>query len=179
MGIKHLVVAVNKMDLVGYDQRVFEAVRAAFMDFAARLQVSDLHFVPLTARYGDNVVERSVNMPWFKASPLLDFLETVHIASDRNLIDLRFAVQHVIRPDLNFRGYAGSVLSGVLRPGDEVVALPSGRRSRVKSLLDFGGELEQAFAPMTTTRHLNRRNRPQSRRAAGGAQQRPHPGQRL
>ena len=151
LGIKHLVVAINKMDLVDYDQATFESIRAAFMDFAAKLQVTDLHFIPLSAVHGDNVVHRSTRTPWFNGSPLLDFLETVHIASDRNLIDLRFSVQNVLRPNLDFRGYAGNILSGIVRQGDEIVALPSGKRSRVTSIVTFDGDLQEAFAPMAVT----------------------------
>ncbi len=154
LGIRHIVVTINKMDLVDYDRGVFEQVRADFMDFAAKLQVPDLHFIPVSALRGDNIVRRSDRMPWFQGSTLLDLLETVHIASDRNLIDLRFAIQLVMRPDLDFRGYAGNMLSGVLRPGDEVVALPSGRRSRVKRIVTFDGELSAAFSPQAITVQL-------------------------
>ena len=151
LGIRHVVVTVNKMDLVDYDQSRFEAIRDAFMGFAAKLQVTDLHFIPVSALRGDNIVERSERMPWYQGTTLLDFLETVHIASDRNLIDLRFAVQYVLRPDRDFRGYAGNLLSGVIRPGDEVVALPSGQRSRVRSVQTFDGERTEAFAPEAVT----------------------------
>jgi bifunctional enzyme CysN/CysC len=148
LGIRHLVVAVNKMDLAGFSQERFDAIRADFTDFAARLQVPDLHFVPVAALHGDNVVIASTTMPWYQGSTLLHLLETVHIASDRNLIDLRFPVQLVMRPDARFRGYGGTVASGVLRRGMEVLALPSGRRAHVRSIGTFDGEVEEAFPPM-------------------------------
>jgi bifunctional enzyme CysN/CysC len=151
LGIKHLVVAVNKMDLVEFRQEVFEEIRTAYVDFAAKLQISDVHFIPLSALRGDNVVHRSDSMPWFQGGPLLDYLETVHIAGDRNLIDFRMPVQNVVRPNADFRGYAGTIASGVVRKGDAVVALPSGKRSRVKSIETFSGEHAEAFAPMAVT----------------------------
>jgi bifunctional enzyme CysN/CysC len=148
LGIKHVVVAINKMDLVDFRQDVYESIRAAFADFSAKLNVGDLHFIPMSARAGDNVVFESPRMPWYHGGPLLDYLETVYIASDRNLIDLRLPIQHVLRPNLDFRGFAGTIGSGILRKGDEVVALPSGKRSRIASILTFEGEREEAFAPM-------------------------------
>ncbi|GAB4137617.1 MAG: sulfate adenylyltransferase subunit CysN [Planctomycetota bacterium] len=148
LGIQHLVVAVNKMDIVGYDERVFERIRADFIDFAAKLQVKDLHFIPTSGLRGDNVVHRSPNMPWYSGSPLLDFLENVHVASDRNLVDPRFPVQLVLRPDSSYRGFAGTVASGVFRRGDEIVSLPSGRRSRIARIDTFGGSVDEAFAGM-------------------------------
>ncbi|MCB9877903.1 MAG: sulfate adenylyltransferase subunit CysN [Planctomycetes bacterium] len=151
LGIQHFVIAVNKMDLVDYSEQRFEEIRDAYREFAARLQVRDIHFIPMSALRGENVVERSANMPWFQGSPLLDHLETVHVASDRNLVDLRFPVQYVLRPNLDFRGFAGTIASGVVKVGDEVAALPSGKKSRVKSIETFDGKLEQAFAPMAVT----------------------------
>jgi bifunctional enzyme CysN/CysC len=151
LGIRHLVVAVNKMDLVGYDEDVFNRIKADYTGFAARLDVSDVHFIPLSALKGDNVVDASASMPWYKGSALLDYLESVHIASDRNLIDMRFPVQYVIRPNTDFRGYCGTVASGVLRPRDEVVVLPSGKRSRVKAVYAAGAELAEAFPPVAIT----------------------------
>ena len=151
LGIQHFVVAINKMDLVGYSEQRYQEIRDAYSEFAARLQVRDIHFIPMSALKGENVVHRGDSMPWFQGSPLLDHLETVHVASDRNLIDLRFPVQHVLRPNLDFRGFAGTLASGVLRVGDEVTALPSGRRSKVASIVTFDGELEQAYAPMAVT----------------------------
>ncbi|MGE3174503.1 MAG: sulfate adenylyltransferase subunit CysN [Planctomycetota bacterium] len=151
LGIQHLVVAINKMDLVGYDRQVFDRIRDDFSAFAAKLQVPDVHFIPVSGLKGENVVHRSENMPWYQGSPLLDHLENVHIASDRNLIDTRLPVQQVVRPNLNYRGFAGTIASGVLRKGDAVVALPSGRRSRVKSIDTFDGQLQEAFAGMSVT----------------------------
>ncbi|MEZ6036051.1 MAG: sulfate adenylyltransferase subunit CysN [Planctomycetota bacterium] len=151
LGIQHFVIAVNKMDLVGYSEQRFQEIRDAYSEFAARLQVRDIHFLPMSALRGENVVTRSNNMAWFQGSPLLDHLETVHVASDRNLVDLRFPVQHVLRPNLDFRGFAGSIASGVVRVGDEIAALPSGKKSRVKTIETFDGQLQQAFAPMAVT----------------------------
>ena len=151
LGIQHLVVAVNKMDLVGYSETVFNEICAEFADYAARLQIPDLHFIPISALKGDNVVDKSRKMEWFDGSSLLHYLETVHIASDRNMTEFRFPVQYVVRPDLDFRGYAGQVASGVLKPGDRVMALPSGQTSRVRSIVTYDGEIEQAFPPMAVT----------------------------
>ncbi len=149
--IRHVVIAVNKMDLVGYDERVFAAIKADCVDFLAKLSLSDLHFIPMCARRGENIVHGCEAMPWYKGGPLLDYLENVHIASDRNLIDLRLPVQLVLRPNLDFRGFAGTISSGVVRVGDELVALPSGRKSRVKTLASAGRAVEEAFAPMAVT----------------------------
>ena len=151
LGIQHFVVAVNKMDLVDWSEARFEAIRAEYTDFAAKLAVRDITFLPMAAVRGDNVVHRSANMPWFEGAPLLAHLEGVHVASDRNLVDLRLPVQLVLRPDATFRGYQGTLASGTLRVGDAIAALPSGRRSRVKSIVTFDGELPEAFAPMAVT----------------------------
>ncbi|MCU0781631.1 MAG: sulfate adenylyltransferase subunit CysN [Akkermansiaceae bacterium] len=148
LGIRHVVVAVNKMDLTDWSAGVFDAIRSEFAEFAARLDFTDLHFIPMAALHGDNVVGRSPNMPWFEGPPLLHHLETVHISSDRNLVDLRLPVQSVIRPGPGFRGFAGSLASGVLRTGDEVVVATSGHRSRVRSILWAGAEVREAVAPM-------------------------------
>ncbi len=148
LGIRHVVVAVNKMDLVDWSEEVFEKIRHDFNEFAARLQFTDLHFIPMSALQGDNVVDRSQAMPWYDGPSLLHHLETVNITSDRNLIDLRFPVQYVLRPNLDFRGFAGTLASGVLRKGDELLVAASGRRSRVKSILRSGTEVNEAFAPM-------------------------------
>ncbi len=151
LGIPHMVVAVNKMDLVGYSQDVFSRIRGEFAEFAAKLGIHDVHFIPISALKGDNVVDKSANMPWHQGAPLLEYLENVYIASDRNLIDLRFPVQYVLRPDLNFRGFCGQIASGVVRRGDDIKVLPSGKTSRVKSIVNFSGELEYAFAPQSVT----------------------------
>src|SRR5881392_3989620 len=147
LGIRHVVVAVNKMDLVGWSRDAFERIKDEYTGFIAKLGVPDVQFIPMSALKGDNVVTKSDAMPWYQGPPLLNHLETVHIASDRNLADLRFPVQYVLRPNLNFRGFAGTIASGIVRRGDEVMALPSGKRSRVKSIVTFEGELEEAFSP--------------------------------
>jgi bifunctional enzyme CysN/CysC len=151
LGIPHVVVAVNKMDLVDYSQEIFENIRHDFTEFAARLNLNDLTFIPVSALVGDNVVERSDAMSWYDGLPLLRFLEEIHIASDRNLVDLRFPVQVVSRPDLNFRGYMGTVASGVVRPGDDIMVLPAGNKSKVKDVLSVDGPCEKAFPPLATT----------------------------
>ncbi|MGF1678010.1 MAG: sulfate adenylyltransferase subunit CysN [Candidatus Methylacidiphilales bacterium] len=151
LGIKHIVVAVNKMDLMGWSEEVFDNIRRDFNGFAARLEFVDTHFIPMSALKGDNVVDRSPHMPWYEGSPLLHHLENVNITADRNLIDLRFPVQYVLRPDLNFRGFAGTLASGVVRRGDEVVCLPSGHRSKVKAIVTQDGEREEAFPPLSVT----------------------------
>jgi len=156
--IPHLVVCVNKMDLVGYDQDQFEAVKAQFREFAMKLDVADLTFIPISALRGDNVVERSLNMPWYQGSSLLHHLEEVHIASDRNLIDPRFAVQYVLRPlsddHHDYRGYAGQVSAGVFKPGDSVMVLPSGFTTRVASIDTADGPVDEAFPPMSVSLRL-------------------------
>ncbi|MGM0486045.1 MAG: sulfate adenylyltransferase subunit CysN [Planctomycetota bacterium] len=151
LGIKHVLVAVNKMDLVDYSQEVFERIREDYRDFAARLELPDLHFIPISALKGDNVVDPSEAMPWYQGSTLLNFLETVYIGSDRNLEDFRFPVQLVNRPDLNFRGFCGTIASGIIREGDEVLALPSRKSSRVKSIVAFDGNQKEAFTPQSIT----------------------------
>jgi len=146
LGIKHIVVAINKMDLMDFDQSVFERIKADYLAFAERIELkpSSLHFVPMSALKGDNVVNRSERAPWYEGQSLMEILESVEIAGDRNFEDLRFPVQYVNRPNLNFRGFAGTLASGIVRKGDEVVVLPSGKRSTVKSIVTFDGELEQA-----------------------------------
>ena len=149
LGIPHMVVAVNKMDLVGYSQEVYDRICADYTAFAAKLEVTDMTFVPMSALKGDNVVEPSANMPWYRGSTLLNHLESVHIASDRNLIDLRFPVQYVSRPDRTFRGYMGTVASGIIRKGDEVMVIPSGIRTRIQSVFGPDGEIDEAFPPLS------------------------------
>jgi bifunctional enzyme CysN/CysC len=156
--VPHLVVAVNKMDLVDWSQEVFEAISDEFSAFAARLDVPDLTVVPISALHGDNVVTRSERAPWYQGSSLLHHLEHVHVASDRNLVDVRFPVQYVIRPQSDafhdYRGYAGTVASGVLRTGDEVQVLPSGLTTTVAGIDGPRGPVEEAFAPMAVTVRL-------------------------
>jgi len=146
LGIRHVVVAINKMDLVDFDEARYEKIVRDYREFAARLDISDLHFIPLSALKGDNVVNRSPAMPWFRGKTMMELLETVYIGSDRNMEDFRFPVQYVIRPNLDFRGFAGTVASGIVRRGDEVMVLPSKKRSRVRSIVKHGGDLEEAFA---------------------------------
>jgi bifunctional enzyme CysN/CysC len=159
--VPHLVLCVNKMDLVDYDEKVFNEIKNEFRQFATKLDIVDLTFVPVSALHGDNIVHRSANMPWYDGTSLLHHLEEVHIASDRNLIDARFPVQYVIRPqaqtdqDLHdYRGYAGQVAGGVLKPGDEVVVLPSGLSTRIEAIDTADGPVDEAFAPMSVTIRL-------------------------
>ncbi len=154
LGIQHLIVAVNKMDMVEFSEKVFEDIRRAFLDYAAKLNVSDIRLVPVSALLGDNVVERSDNMPWYHGQSVLDILEDVQFLTDRNLVDLRFPVQYVIRPNQNERYYAGTVLSGVVRPGDEVLILPSQNRTRVQAVSTFDGNLDMAYPPMSVSLQL-------------------------
>lgn len=151
LGIQHFVVAINKMDLVDWSEQRYQEIRAAYSEFASRLQVRDIHFIPMSALKGENVVFRGASMPWFQGSPLLDHLETVHVASDRNLVDLRFPVQYVLRPNLDFRGFAGTIASGVIRKGDTVAVVPSGKQSKVKAIHTFNGPIDEAWAPMAVT----------------------------
>jgi len=151
LGIRHIMVAINKMDLVDFQEEVFNQIRSDYRDFSARLNIPDLHFIPISALQGDNVVERSQAMPWYDGPTLMGFLETVYIGSDRNLEDFRFPVQYVLRPNLDFRGFAGTIASGIVRVGDEVLTLPSRKTSRVKEIVTYDGNLDQAFAPMSVT----------------------------
>jgi sulfate adenylyltransferase subunit 1 len=151
--IPHIMICVNKMDLVDYSEEVFDRIVKEFSAFAGKLEVSDIRFIPISALNGDNVVNRSENMPWYKGGTLLNTLETIHIASDYNHIDARFAVQTVIRPHSNeyhdYRGYAGRVSGGIFKKGDQVMVLPSGYTSRIASVELNGEEIEEAFAPMS------------------------------
>ena len=156
--VPHLVLCVNKMDLVDYDQAVFDRIHDEFTAFATKLHVPDLAVIPVSALNGDNVVSRSANMPWYDGPSLLHHLENLHVASDRNLIDVRFPVQYVIRPQSDawhdYRGYAGQVASGVLKPGDDVMVLPSGLTSRIAAIDTADGPVEEAYAPMSVTVRL-------------------------
>jgi bifunctional enzyme CysN/CysC len=153
--IPHLVVAVNKMDLVDYSEERFDEITEEFGNFASKLEIGDLTFIPISALRGDNVVDRSDSTPWYDGTSLLHHLETVHIASDRNLIDARLPVQYVIRPHNDdyhdYRGYAGTVSGGVLKPGDDVVVLPSGFSSKIARIDSPAGPVEEAFSPMAVT----------------------------
>ena len=151
LGIKHVVLAVNKMDLVGFSKEVFDRIVADYHDFIDPLGIPDVQCIPLSALDGDNVVEHSDRTPWYEGPSLLEFLETVHIANDHNLTDFRYPVQYVLRPNLDFRGFCAKVASGVVRKGDPVVALPSGKTSRVKSIVTYDGELDYAFPPQCVT----------------------------
>jgi bifunctional enzyme CysN/CysC len=156
--VPHLVLCINKMDLVNYEQGVFDAIVDEFRNFAAKLDISDLTVIPVSALDGDNVVGRSANMPWYEGTSLLHHLEELHIASDRNLIDARFPVQYVIRPfsgsHLDYRGYAGQVAGGIFKPGDDVIVLPSGLPSRIAAIETRDGPVAEAFSPMSVTIRL-------------------------
>ena len=156
--VPHLVLAVNKMDLVGYESAAFDQIVEEFTAFGTKLEIGDLTFVPISALHGDNVVDRSLNMPWYNGPSLLHHLEHVHIASDRNLIDVRFPVQYVIRPHQatdpalhDYRGYAGQIAGGILKPGDEVMHLPSGLTTTIKRIDTAAGPVDEAYPPMSVT----------------------------
>ena len=151
LGIKHVVLAVNKMDLVDFDKETFDRIVNDYKHFVAPLGIPDITCIPLSALDGDNVVEKSARTPWYEGPALLDFLETVPIDLDRNYTDFRYPVQYVLRPNQNFRGFCGKVASGVVRKGDTVMALPSGKTSKVKSIVTYDGELECAYPPLCVT----------------------------
>lgn len=153
--IPHLVVCINKMDLVDYKEDVYNNIKAEFEKFSFKLDVKDVHFIPISALKGDNIVDRSLNMPWFEGSTLLYYLENVHIGSDHNFIDARFPIQHVIRPNTDefhdYRGYAGRVAGGIWKKGDQVTLLPSGFQSKIAKIDSMDGELEEAYPPLSVT----------------------------
>ncbi len=149
LGIKHVVLAVNKMDLVNFDRQVFDNICNEYRQLVSQLDIEDVSYFPLSALEGDNVVEKSERTPWYDGPALLDFLETVPIHLDRNMTDFRYPVQYVLRPNLDFRGFCGKIASGVVRKGDELVALPSMKRSRVKGIHTYEGEIDEAFCPMS------------------------------
>ena len=153
--IPHLVVCINKMDLVDYAEDVYENIKETFESFASKLNVKDVHFIPMSALNGDNVVDKSENMDWYGGSTLMYYLENVHIGSDYNFIDCRFPVQYVVRPNTDefhdYRGYAGRIAGGVFKKGDEVLLLPSGFTSKIKKIDSYDGELEEAHPPMSVT----------------------------
>ena len=158
LGIPHIVYCINKMDLVDYSQEVYDKVVNDLEAFSAKLETKDVRFIPISALMGDNVVHRSENMDWFEGATLMHTLETVHIASDHNHIDCRFPVQNIIRPQTtehhDYRGYAGRIAGGVFKKGDEIMVLPSGFASKIKSIDTFNGEIEEAFAPMSVAMTL-------------------------
>ena len=153
--IPHVIVCVNKIDLVDYDEEIYDKIVKQYSIFASKLNVNDVRFIPISALNGDNVVDRSKNMTWYEGATLLNSLETIHISSDRNFIDCRFAVQTVIRPHTDehhdFRGYAGRIDGGVYKPGDDIIVLPSGYLSKIKAIYHDGKEVDEAFAPMSVT----------------------------
>lgn len=151
LGIKHVVLAVNKMDLVDFSESTFNQIVDEYLHFVQPLGIPDVRCIPLSALDGDNVVEKSDRTPWYEGPSLLEFLETVPIAADHNLTDFRYPVQYVLRPNLDFRGFCAKVASGVVRKGDTVMALPSGKTSRVKSIVTYEGELDEAFPPQSVT----------------------------
>jgi bifunctional enzyme CysN/CysC/sulfate adenylyltransferase subunit 1 len=157
--VPHLVLAVNKMDLVDYDQATYDRIQAEFTSFATKLTIPDLTVIPISALNGDNVVDRSEHMPWYEGQSLLHHLENVHVASDRDLVDARFPVQYVVRPKSDafhdYRGYAGQLAGGVLKPGDEVLVLPSGMTSRIAGIDLHEREIAEAFPPMSVTVRLD------------------------
>ncbi len=156
--IPHVIVCINKMDLVDFSEEVYNDIIRQYEDFSSKLVIKDIRFIPISALLGDNVVNRSENMPWYQGAPLLHTLETMHIASDINKVDARFPVQTVLRPQSDehrdYRGYAGRVASGIFRKGDEVSILPSGFTSKIKTIDTLDGELEEAFAPMSVSIQL-------------------------
>jgi len=151
LGTRHIVLAINKMDLVDFSEQRFNQICDEYRGFAARLDLPDLHFIPISALNGDNVVDPSPSMPWYRGATLMSFLETVYIDSDRNLRDFRFPVQLVNRPNLDFRGFCGTIASGTIRAGEEVMILPSRQKSRVKEIVTYDGNLAEAFAPLAVT----------------------------
>lgn len=151
LGIRHVVVAINKMDLVGYSQERFDEICKDYRDFVSRLDLPDLHFIPIVALHGENLVDPSTNMPWYKGTTLMNFLETVYIGSDRNLEDFRLPVQYVNRPNLDYRGFCGTVASGIIRKGDQIMVLPSKRTSKVKRIVTQDGDLDEAFSSQSIT----------------------------
>ena len=158
LGIPHIVFCVNKMDLVDYDEEVFNKIKDDLEDFSSKLDVKDIHFIPISALKGDNVVNKSKKMPWYGGGTLMYLLENIHIGSDHNHIDCRFPVQYIIRPHSDqyhdFRGYAGRISGGIFKPGDKVIILPSGFSSTIKSIELDGEQIDEAFAPMSVTMTL-------------------------
>lgn len=145
LGIPHLLVAVNKMDLVDWSEDVYNKIVEEYTAFSEKLDIHDMTFIPISALKGDNVVDKSKNLPWYDGGTVLHYLETVTISSDRNLIDFRFPVQYVVRPHLDFRGFAGRIASGTIKVGEDIISLPSGTESRIKEIISYEDKLEEAF----------------------------------
>jgi len=154
LGIKHVVLAVNKMDLVDYDQKIFDNICSDYSEFVTQLDIPDVNFIPLSALKGDNVVDLSHNTPWYHGKSILEFLETIYVSSDRNYDDFRLPVQYVLRPHPNFRGFTGKIASGIVKPGDKIMTLPSRKISKVKSIPTYDGNIERAFPPQSVTLEL-------------------------
>lgn len=151
LGIKHVLLTVNKMDLIGYDQEKYDTICSEYKAFVTKLNIPDVDFIPISALKGDNVVTISHSMPWYHGRSVLEFLETVHVGSDNNYLDFRFPVQYVIRPDLNFRGFSGKISSGTVKKGDQIMAIPSRKSSTIKDIITYDGELDEAFTPQGIT----------------------------
>ena len=151
LGIKHIIVAVNKMDLVEYSEETYNKIKQDYLDFISTLDLSDIHFIPMSALDGDNVVNPSKNMPWYTGKPMMEALNSIEISSDRNFSDARFPVQYVNRPNLDFRGFCGTIASGVFHKGDTVTVLPSGKSSKIKSIVTYDGDIDEAFSRMAVT----------------------------
>ena len=151
LGIKHIIVAINKMDLVEYSEDTYNHIKQDYLEFVQKLELQDINFLPISALLGDNVVNQSENMPWFSGSPLMETLEQVEIGADQNLVNPRFPIQYVNRPNLDFRGFCGTVAAGIFHKGDQIVALPSGKASTIKSIVTYEGDIEEAFPPMAVT----------------------------
>ncbi len=156
LGIRHVIVAINKMDLVDFSQEVYDRIRAEYQEFAAELNIPDIHFVPVSALRGDNVITRSAGMGWYTGETLMELLESVQVTHDTALDAFRLPVQYVNRPNLDFRGFCGTVAAGEIRPGDEIVALPSGKKAKVKTVLGSSGDAELAFTGQAITLTLDR-----------------------
>jgi sulfate adenylyltransferase subunit 1 len=155
LGLKHVIVAINKMDLMDFSEDVYDSIQKDYMEFSKKLNIPDIQFVPLSALEGDNVVNKSEHTPWYQGDTLMKMLENIQIGSDLNLDDFRFPVQYVSRPHLNFRGFAGTVVSGQISVGDKITALPSGKQSTIRSIVNFEGEQEMTHTPLTTTLTLD------------------------